>query len=428
MTSFSLIDLMNQDLYVYAEPEVLDWTSERKECKIFFCTFEKKICFDLKDKKSIENLAASFSCIVDNKNLLFGYNLKNILSFFLGKTGISVDVEKVIYDISIIQSYFALPKNKPSSLQDCLSIIKEVKKSEHWGCFKDFYLNVYNPLIKKVIPKIEVNSLIDANKKNFVSSFYEIEGQINGRMKCSSVLEKCFVPHTLNEKSKNSLRTTISEDVFVYLDYRHMEVSVLQWLSKDENLKSILSSGGDLYESIWQKIVKQKASEKQRNICKNFFLPVVFGQGYHSLSQRLGLEEKISKMLIDSLRKTFPTAFKWVDSQTTDAENYAFDAFGRKRKFENSDRYKIKNFCIQSPASMICLKKLVSLHEEIENKARICFHVHDGYCLVCNKNNLSQIANLAKNILEKEEDMFPDLKLSVSCKFGKNLNNLKDIK
>jgi hypothetical protein len=428
MSSFSLIDLMDQDLYVYAEPEVLDWTSERKECKIFFCTFKKKICFDLKDKKSIKNLAASFSCVVNNNNLLFGYNLKNIFSFFLGKAGILVDIDKTIYDIAIIQSYFSIPKNKPESLKECLSIIKEVKKSDQWDCFKKFYLNVYNPLIKRVIPKIEINSLVDANKKNFVSCFYEIEGQINGRMKCSSVLDKCFVPHTLNKKNKDYLRTTSAEDIFVYFDYKHMEVSVLQWLSKDENLKSILESGGDLYESIWEKIVKQKANEKQRNICKNFFLPVVFGQGYYSLSKKLGLEEKISKMLIDSLRKTFPTAFKWVDDQTTNAEHYAFDIFGRKRKFEESDRYKIKNFCIQSPASMICLKKLVSLHYEIENKARICFHVHDGYCLVCNKNNLSQIVNLAKNILEKEEDMFPDLKLSVVCKFGQNLNNLKDIK
>lgn len=425
--SFSILDLMNQDIYVYSEPDVLDWTKENVDVnyKIFFCTQKNNVCFNLINKEEIEKLAASFSCIVNNDKLLIGYNIKNIISYLVGKTGICMEINKCVYDLSIIQSYFCLSKYKPNNFKDSLNILKESTSLSHWESFKQLYLKIYNPLIKTVVPKLETNFLIDTVRKNFVSSFYEIEGQVNGRMKCSGVLERCFVPHTMNQSVKQKLRTSNPEDIFVYLDFKHMEVSVLQWLSKDERLKSILESGEDLYESIWEIIAKQKANEKQRSICKSIFLPVVFGQGSYSLSKKLGLEEKISKMLINSLKKAFPTAFSWVNAQSTNSEDYAFDVFGRKRKFEKNDMYKIKNFCVQSPASMICLKKLVTLHDCLENKARLCFHVHDGYCITCDANNINIVTDLAINALQKDEDLFPDLKLSVTCQFGKKLNNLK---
>lgn len=425
--SFSLLDLMNQDIYFYAEPDILDWTKEEldKNYKIFFCTSKNNVCFNLTSQEEIEKLAASFSCIVNNNNLLIGYNIKNIISYLVGKTGILIDINKFVYDLAILQSYFSLDKTKPKNLKDSLNILRKVTTFDSWISFKKLYLEVYNPLLKTVVPKLETNLLVDVVKKNFVSSFYEIEGQANGRMKCSGVLQKCFVPHTMNETVKEKLRPTNPDDVFIYLDFKHMEVSVLQWLSKDQRLKEILESGDDVYESIWENIVKQKANEKQRTICKNVFLPVVFGQGSLSLSKKLGLEEKISKMLINSLKKAFPTAFGWVNDQPIDSENYAFDVFGRKRKFEKNDVYKIKNFCIQSPASMICLKKLVALHECLKDKASLCFHVHDGYCVTCDKNNVNSVADLAINALQKDEDLFPDLRLSVTCKFGKKLNYLK---
>ena len=77
---------------------------------------------------------------------------------------------------------------------------------------------------------------------------------------------------------------------------------------------------------------------------------------------------------------------------------------------------------------MICLRKLVKLHEILDNKAKLCFHIHDGYSISCNKKDLKSIFEISRKTLEEDDDLFPNLKLKTSCHFGENLNNLKNIK
>ena len=429
MSSFSIVDLMQKDVFLHAEQFVLDWTREQFNYDLILETFEEKFYFNLQDNKSVENFLLVFSYICNSDKILIGYDIKNIISFLTAKTGIEIEINKNIYDISIIQSYFSLPKEKPKSLKEAILVLKKLKDFPNWNLFQNFYFDIFNPLIKTVVPKLETNFLVEKEKKILVSSFYEIEGQLNGRMKCSSSLRNCFLPHNLNEVSKKNLRPNNPDDIFVYFDYKHMEVSVLQWLSQDKKLKEILESGKDFYESVWEILVREKPNESQRKICKNIFLPVIFGQGSYSLSKKLGLEEKITKMLIHKLKSSFKDSFDWVDNQAKNIKNdNAFDVFGRSRKFDQSDAYKIKNFCIQSPASMICLKKLIVLYDSIKEYAKLCFHVHDGYCLLCTRNNLHKVVNVSFYALEKEEDLFPNLNLSVVCKFGNYLNNLEDYK
>lgn len=418
---------MSKDVYVHSDASVLDWTKDNYDYNLFVETLDQKITFNLKDEKSVENFTLIFSYICDSEKFLIGYEIKNIISFLTFKTGIELKINKPIYDISIIQSYFSLQKQKPNNLKNSIKFLKHVNANFNWEKFQKFYLEVFNPLIKVVVPKLETNCLVDKNKKILVSSFYEIEGQLNGRMKCASSLQKCFIPHALNEYSKENLKPQDPDDFFVYFDYKHMEVNVLQWLSKDLKLKEILDSDKDFYAAVWELLIKQEANESQRKICKRIFLPVIFGQGSYSLSKKIGLEEKISKMLIDRLKKSFRDSFDWVENQSLNIENnFAFDVFGRIRKFDQSDAYKIKNFCIQSPASMICLKKLVVLYDLIKEYAKLCFHVHDGYCLLCNKNNLHKVLDIGFYALEKEEEMFPNLNLIATCKIGKKLNKLED--
>ena len=62
------------------------------------------------------------------------------------------------------------------------------------------------------------------------------------------------------------------------------------------------------------------------------------------------------------------------------------DYFGKRRTF-TENFYKARNFCIQSPASLICLEKLVQLWKKIQHKTRICYHVHDGYYVYAQDDN-----------------------------------------
>jgi hypothetical protein len=420
-----LEEIKDLDLFFHFEQQHVDWTDNQKVNLIIHSPY-KKYNIELLDEKSIEKFAASF-CFYTKNCKLISWNLKNIISFFTKKASINLEFDE-IYDLSILCSYFDLPKKIPNSCKDAFYLLNFIKSTNSWNVFSDFYKQIYDPLIKKVIPEIENNCLVDKNKRKFVYSYYEIEGQSNGRLKNLKILKDCYIPHNMDIQEKQNLRLPNYDEVFLYFDYKHMEVSVLEWISKDKNLSEILNSDGDLYEVIWETLTKTKASSDQRKLCKNIFLPVIFGQGSNSLSKKLEITEKNAKEIIYKLNQAFPVAFTWINSQVSDCNNFATDLFGRRRKFEENEFYKIRNFCIQSPANMICLRKLANLYEILDNKAKIRFHIHDGYCISCKKKDIKHVYEISKKTLEEGDSLFPDLKLKVSCEFGEDLSKLKNIK
>lgn len=422
--AYVLESIQDSDVFFHFESDFVDWTS-KEPARLIIQSNNKKSIIEFSDLKEIESFAASFGFYTRNSNLL-SWSIKNIISFFKKKSGISIDFSRV-YDLSILCSYFCLPKNKPGTSKEAFYLFNKIASTKSWEKFSVFYQGVFDPLIQKVIPDIETNALVDLEKKKFVYSYYEIEGQSNGRMKTLKVLTDSFMPHSMGEKEKSNLRLSSDSQYFLYFDYKHMEVSVLEWISKDEKLKEILDSDKDIYSVIWQQITGIEATPEQRKICKNVFLPVIFGQKSYSLSKRLGISEKNAGKLIYKLERAFPVAFTWINSQVSDSNNIATDIFGRRRKFQEDELYKIKNFCIQSPSNMICLRKLVKLHEILHNKAKICFHIHDGYAVSCDKKEYRTVFDMGKKVLEEEDELFPGLKLKTSCHFGENLNNLKRI-
>lgn len=420
-----LESIQNSDVFFHLESDFVDWTRD-EPVNLIIQANNKKSIIEFNNAKEIESFAASFGFYVKNSRVL-SWNLKNIFSFFKKKSSIKIDLSKV-YDLSILCSYFSLPKNKPTTCKEAFGLFNIISKTNSWKNFSKFYDLVYDPLIRDVIPDIETNPLVDIDKKKFVYCYYEIEGQSNGRMKTLKALRDSYLPHSMGEDEKSKLKLPKDDHYFLCFDYKHMEVSVLEWASKDEKLAEILLSDQDLYKSIWQLLTGQEASEEQRKICKSIFLPVIFGQKAYSLSQRLKISEKNASKLIYKLERAFPVAFTWVNTQVSDSNNFATDLFGRRRKFQVDEFYKIKNFCIQSPANMICLRKLVKLHEALGKKAKMCFHIHDGYCVSCDKKDLKNIFEIGRKTLEEDEDLFPNLKLKTSCYFGENLNNLRNIR
>lgn len=96
----------------------------------------------------------------------------------------------------------------------------------------------------------------------------------------------------------------------------------------------------------------------------------------------------------------FPIAIGWIVDQESNIDNcYAIDSFGRRRKFEES--YKIRNFAVQSPASLVCIDRLNKLNESVNGIAKVCMHIHDGYVLYCDNNNLEKSCLKAKKLWKK---------------------------
>ena len=427
MVDFSSIlpQIKGNDVYMYLSKENPDWL-EDSGVELILHFGGKKVSLPLDDTEDLCYLVSALHHFVDGKNLILAWGAKDIFSFLKGKTEISLELHSQIYDISLISSYFRFPNERPATFKDAVGVLKKACGMDSWKVFLSLYGKVHLPLFSLVLPEIETGCLVDNRRKMCVYPHYVLEGQLNGRLCASKLGSASYNPHSLGEKERLNLRPRNYDETFVCFDYRNMEVNVLQWLSGDENLEGMLGEG-DVYKSIWRRITKQEPTDAQRALCKKIFLPVIFGQGKASLSEKMGISEEIAAKLLHSLNRTFPVAFDWVKSQSADGNNVATDVFGRRRKFEGHQLYKIKNFCIQSPASMICLRKLVRLHEALSGMASICFHVHDGYYVLCKNSDLDLVRQTGASALEEEDSLFEGLKLTTTCKFGPNLNELEEI-
>lgn len=405
----------------------MPWCSDTARREIVFHAGGRRVTVDAADERSLEYLASSLHHFVDDSRVIVSWDAKDVFSFVKGRSQISMEIGAPFYDLSLISSYLGVDADMPSKFREAVALLRRLMSMSGWTKFKDLYKSVYVPLVSKVIPDMETCCMVDNRRRMCVYPSYVPEGQANGRLKAIVPCQSNYNPHSMGPEQKSSLRPAGYDECLVCFDYKNMEVNVLQWLSGDSRLGAVLEANEDPYKAIWSIVTRTEATDAHRRLCKDVFLPVAFGQGARSLSSRLGVEEKFASKIIDTLVKTFPVAFDWVSSQSPDGDNMAEDFFGRRRGFYEHEFYKVRNFSVQSPASMICLRKLVRLHESVSGLARICFHVHDGYCVVCAADKAETVFDVGMNALEEEDPLFPGLRLKASCHFGNRLDQLKPL-
>ena len=131
-----------------------------------------------------------------------------------------------------------------------------------------------------------------------------------------------------------------------------MEVSVLEFLTKDANLREVLESGNDFYESLYEKLFSKTCTPDKRNKIKKIFLPYVYGAGPQALASNCGVSLSSVEGFIKNIRKMFYRTFDWLDSYSENSgSNIYTNIFGKKRII--NERYKSRNFIVQSTSSSL---------------------------------------------------------------------------
>jgi DNA polymerase I-like protein with 3'-5' exonuclease and polymerase domains len=279
-----------------------------------------------------------------------------------------------------------------------------------------------------VLPTLETQGILHAGMMKRVYCCYKIEGQANGRLLCEQNFANCIIPHHLTNNDKKGLKLRKDDEVFVVFDYKCMEVMVLEYLSKDKKLTEIVTSGKDLYQSIWLMLFNKPCEKpEQRKFIKESFLPVIYGMQGEALANKVGCSLETANNFIYNMRKNFTEAFNYIESYQIALKslNKAEDFFGRIRVF-NEKPWGVRNFAIQAPASIVCLEKLIDLYNIVNEN--LIFSIHDGYIIRANiKFDKPLILKCIKS-LETPSQLMPGLKLRINCEIGFHLNNLKPFK
>lgn len=418
----NLLELGN-NVYIKFDPEILDFTDKDFVFDVLIYSQAKKITLTIDDQqKLLMFLEIAKLTIFSEGNKILTWNWKNFVSFILGRLHISPKISSGLIDLKIVESYFGIKRNAPTGFLDALNRVRERLADGSWQKFQDIYKKIYIPLVTEVIPELETIGILNNQK---VHAYYEINGQDNGRLLCSNFYQKGFIPHNLSLENKRELKAIDYNQIFMYFDFRSMEVNVLANLSGDEKLLELCQKN-DVYSSIYEEITKSPC--ENRNKSKKIFLPIIYGQSAKALSESLNISFEMAQNLIVRIQEIFPKAIKYVlNFQEKLKENgFIEDFFGKKRIFSEGKEYRARNFAIQSPAALICLEKLVSLYYNLK-PARLAYYVHDGYMIYATKENWKEIFEKSYDCLTSESGICPGLRLKVSCLAGRDLSNLKKI-
>jgi len=414
--------------FVCFTPEDLDFTNLGFAGIITIFVTGKK----LEVKITNENIADVYGLLQANifskGFLLFCWNIKPFFSYLRYFLKIEAEPESVIIDLKVIEKFLGINQDCPKSLSETINRAKIISKKSDW---KSIYNQVLLPLIIKVIPGIETFPLLDKDLRIPVHSNYEVEGQTAGRLLCKSVFNRSFNPHTMSESIKAKLIPYGYDKLFLCFDYKQMEVRMLSYLSNDLKLQELLDSDQDFYKIVHELITgKESPNDSARKHCKLLFIQVIYGMTPSTISKNFKLSYEVATKIYNNLKNSFPVSFKWLDDQVQNlTDGIARDYFGRERNFSDKP-YKVRNFVVQSPSAIFCMEKLILLYNALKNfeGTSICYNVHDGYGIICDKKNYKEVYEISKKVLEESSELLPDLKIPVECKMGFRLNNLITVK
>lgn len=411
--------------FLRMEPEILDFT-EGAPRKIHISTIRGRLEFAVSPENILPLIGLFDATIFDPERVerLYCWNIKSLVSYakyFISKF---VTPKNNCIDLKPIEGFLGIRLTAPKNFAEAIDRTKQVVKRGGWH---QVYKSIHLPLSLRVLPAIETTALLNSQSRKSEYPCYEIEGQTNGRLNCRKEFTRSYLPQTLGPDVKRVLRPKGYGLRFVTADYRHCEVTVLQWLSKDEKLFQILESGDDLHRRIYEIVTGDVCdTETKRNLSKKMFLPVMYGCGPKGLSSNMGVSESVAGELIGRIHSNFSTASKWMqEAQSQAKRGPVLDYFGRPRIFKNEEAYQARNFVVQAVAATVCQEKLIELYNTLEEEINIIFSVHDGFALVAPTKKAKVAYQTIKKALESESRLCPGLQMNVEVKFGARLDEMK---
>jgi len=415
-----------RSFFLKCEPEVLDFTVPEAQGELVIFSIAEEFRLPLRPQSLVEYLGLLNAAFLQDKDIsIICWNIKNLISYVKYHTKGLMVPECKLLDLKLIEAYLGHDKPAPESMAEALGRVKECFKDDSWPQAKTIYQKIHTPLMLDVVPHLETEGVYHKERRLALFSHYEIEGQANGRMGTSKAMRNCFVPHSMGPVERDMFRPRMTDEVFMYFDYHNMEVAMLQWLSKDDRLGQILDLDEDLYRVVFKLLSGGNCdTDKKRELCKNFVIGVIYGQSARSLSETHGISLTTAESIVSRIHGLFPKALNWLQEAQDNAAEVVKDAFGRKRFIEDR-QHRVRNFVVQAPASLVCLEKLIQLHNRLKGCAKLACHIHDGYVAFVKKGATRMVASLGKEALEEASELCPGLKLKSSCKAGPSLAELK---
>ena len=241
-----------------------------------------------------------------------------------------------------------------------------------------------------------------------------------------------------NEDGKEIRKAFIPDDgcEFFSADYSQIELRIMAHLSEDPHMIEAFNEEQDIHAATAAKIYKEPLegiTREQRSKAKTANFGIIYGISVFGLAERLNVDRKEAKALIDGYFETYPHVREYMDKSIRSAreKGYIETIFKRKRYLPdiNSHNAVVRGYAernainapIQGSAADIIKVAMVHIYQRFMKegiRSKMILQVHDEL----NFSVLPEEKEKVKQIVISEMESAYKMKvpLRADCGWGKN--------
>ncbi len=241
-----------------------------------------------------------------------------------------------------------------------------------------------------------------------------------------------------NEDGKEIRKAFIPDDgcEFFSADYSQIELRIMAHLSEDPHMIEAFRKGEDIHAATAAKIYKKDISEvtsDQRRKAKTANFGIIYGISVFGLAERLGVDRKEAKELIDGYFENYPHVKEYMDRSIRVAreQGYIETVFKRRRYLPdiNSHNAVVRGYAernainapIQGSAADIIKIAMIRIYERFREeglRSKMILQVHDELNFSVLPEERQQVEQIV--LAEMEHAYQMRVPLHADCGWGKN--------
>ena len=241
-----------------------------------------------------------------------------------------------------------------------------------------------------------------------------------------------------NEDGKEIRKAFIPDDgcEFFSADYSQIELRIMAHLSNDPHMVEAFNEGQDIHAATAAKIYKEDISSvtrEQRSKAKTANFGIIYGISVFGLAERLGVDRKEAKELIDGYFENYPHVKEYMDESIRVAreKGYIETIFKRKRYLPdiNSRNAVVRGYAernainapIQGSAADIIKVAMIRIYERFKKeniRSKMILQVHDELNFSVLPEEKERVQQIVLSEMENAYKM--RVPLHADCGWGKN--------
>ena len=359
-------------------------------------------------------------------------------------------IEKEIYDLAGETFNIASPKQVGEVLFDKLKIVEKAKKTKTGQYVtSEEVLESFrhkHPVVEKILEhrglKKLLGTYIDALPQLINPRTGRVHTSFNQTVTATGRLSSSN-PNLQNipirdENGKEIRKAFIPDEgcLFFSADYSQIELRIMAHLSEDKNMIDAFLSNHDIHAATAAKIYKidlKDVDSDMRRKAKTANFGIIYGISVFGLAERMNVERKEAKELIDGYFETYPGVKAYMDQSIRVAQEkgYVETIFHRKRFLPdiNSRNAVVRGYAernainapIQGSAADIIKVAMVRIYQRFRAegiKAKMILQVHDELNFSVPIDEKERVEEIVIEEMEKAYRMHVPLK--ADCGWGKN--------